>query len=367
MRRGRAEPGEGRHARAGWPLLALALVLLAGLALAAGSRSRLAAAPDNLLDNPSFEGTYSAYVPPGGHPDCPSGVCQTAQMAPGWTPFWRSHDPADPGYIYKMPEYKPATTAFSDPPRVRSGEKAQQYFTFFATHQAGFYQRVAVQSGAAYCFQIWGHSWSAQDDDDAYSGPEDGELYQQVGIDPWGGVDWRSPNVVWGPARIQYDAYGLFSVCGQATSDHLTVFVLSEPLWAVKHNDVYWDDASLALAPDEPASLQPASLRFLADRAQPVSETVEVTVTHDQLPGLRWLARLAPDGTLPLSLNRTEGWAGDSFEITVSSLGLRRGTYTGEVEVVLDPPLPGSPLLLPVSLTVYPELHRYRLPLVRRD
>lgn len=199
----------------------------------------------NLVDNPSFEGQYSAYIPPNGHPDCPAGICATAQMAPNWIPWWRSHDPSDPDYIIRMPEYKPASPIFNDPVRVRSGQAAQQYFTFFSTHEAGFLQQSAVIPGVTYRFQVWGHSWSAQDDDDAYSGPEDGLLIQKVGIDPTGGDDWQSANIIWGAERLQYDIYGLFEIAATAQAPTMTLFVYSQPAFPVKHNDVYWDDATL--------------------------------------------------------------------------------------------------------------------------
>jgi hypothetical protein len=107
----------------------------------------------NLLQNPSFEGEYSAYVPPGGHPDCPTGVCTSVQMADGWTPYWLSPtETSDPDI--RNPEYKPATEDVPPPPRVHDGERAQQYFSFEGTHEAGFYQQVAVTAGGDYCFSI---------------------------------------------------------------------------------------------------------------------------------------------------------------------------------------------------------------------
>ena len=98
----------------------------------------------NLLANPSFEGQYSSFMPPNGHPDCPAGICTTAQMAPNWSPWWLSHNPSDPGHIIRMPEYKPASSIFTNPPRVRTGDSAQQFFTFFSTHRAGLMQQVPV-------------------------------------------------------------------------------------------------------------------------------------------------------------------------------------------------------------------------------
>src|SRR5690606_2240545 len=54
-----------------------------------------------------------------------------------------------------------------------------------------------------------------------------------------------------------YDAYSQFVVEAQAQGEQVTVFTISSPDEARKHNDIYWDDASLevigqAAAPPPP-------------------------------------------------------------------------------------------------------------------
>ena len=187
----------------------------------------------NLLNNPSFEGHYSDFVPNPPIPDCPWGVCFSAQMAPGWTPYWQSHnDAVDEGWEMLMPEYKAATADFTNPPRVRSGQFAQQLFTFYATHRAGIYQQVYnVTPGQTYCLSVWGHSWSSHDDGTFTDPANHGFLNQRIGIDPYGGNAWSSSNIVWTPPVTQYDEYGLFKLEVEAQSNTLTVFFNSQPLW----------------------------------------------------------------------------------------------------------------------------------------
>lgn len=319
----------------------------------------------NLVENASFEGTYSAYVPPDGHPDCNFGVCQTAQMAPGWTPWWRSHDPADPGHIIRMPEYKPASAVFTDPVRVRTGDAAQQYFTFFSTHEAGFYQQVTVTAGLEYCFSIWGHSWSAQDDDDAYSGPEDGILMQKVGIDPTGGTDWESAEIVWGAARTQYDIYGQFAVTATAQAPMITVFVYSQPSYAVKHNDVYWDDAFVgAVSTSAGMTVTPNSLAFLAHADAPMVMTRTLNVALSGEPDMVWSAALSPTGTFTPTLSASSGVAGEPLTVTVDSSGYLTGTYTATLVITSTPAVAGSPAIIPMRLSVASELYDAALPAI---
>ena len=294
-------------------------------------------ATDNLLRNPSFEGQYDSYTPPVVIPDCPWGICMSAQVAPDWTPYWRSHDENDPSHIYRMPEWKAATTDFTDPPRVRSGEQAQQWFTFYGTHEAGIYQQVEdITPGNTYCLSIWGHAWSSNGG--AYTDLNShGYLNQQIGIDPTGGTDYNSPNIVWTSPRTQYDHYGLFKLEVAAQSDKLTVFFHSEPLWAWKHNDVYYDDAILvSIEPPAPTTLVPSQseFSFSAETEFPISQTLD-PITLDFTPaynGLAWTAQMIPDGDFAPTLSNTSGATGEGTTVSFDSTGLPAGTYKAQVE-----------------------------------
>ena len=154
---------------------------------------------ENLLANPSFEiGDYSPYVMDApGHPDCqtwdqsePNQYCERVKLADDWHPWWRD-EPRTENWMNIQPEYVPSTPQ-EQPPRVRTGDKSQHYFSFWSTMEAGLYQQVTAVPGATYCFNAWGHAWSARTTLNGWvSDPNDhGELHQRVGIDPIGGTDW---------------------------------------------------------------------------------------------------------------------------------------------------------------------------------
>lgn len=320
----------------------------------------------NLLANPSFEGPYSAWTPPGGgHPDCPWGICMSAQMASGWTPFWRSHNPADPGHIYLMPEWKAALSIFTNPVRVRSGERAQQWFTFYATHDAGIYQRVTgVTPGVDYCLSVWGHAWS-NNTDHTYTNPADhGFLRQWIGIDPTGGTDYRSPAIVWTPPALQYDTYGLFKLPAvRAQSSALTVFFRSEPQWAYKHNDVYWDDAKLSVAGGvEPPSLrvEPLELTIAARDDQPGVQSATAQVRLLNATGLTWSAVVEPGGDFTPTLSpATAGPGVTPLVLSVDTAGMAPGAYTARVRVqASNPAISGGTQIITLRLTVQSVLPR---------
>lgn len=262
-----------------------------------------------------------------------------------------------------MPEYKAAELNIPPPPRVRSGERAQQYFTFYSTHIAGIYQQVPVEAGRQYCFTIWGHSWSSTDDN---SHTSDSPLIQKIGIDPYGGSSWESDDIIWGRSAEQYNEYGLFYLCSIAQANQLTVFTFSEPIWAAKHNDVYWDDAELTLYEPEMTIPQIEGISFLAavNDPKPVIRELAINIPGD--PWVSWKAQVESGGTIVPILSTTEGSAGENLTITVNSTGFDVGSYSAEITITSTPWLTGSPATIPLTLVVAADIHFNRLAFLTR-
>jgi LysM repeat protein len=231
-----------RHSR----ILTWFVMLLAGVTLLAAPTQRsVLAQGENLLTNPGFEGQYSNYVPSGGHPDCPVGVCTTVNIPVGWWPWWVKERPSDGN-----PEYKPAEAPFMN--RVHGGARAGQYFSFYRTHKAGFFQQVTVPANARLRFTIYGQTWITNGDTPISIDPVAANM--RIGIDPTGGSNPYSANIVWSGFQNPYDAYQLFTIEAQARGDKVTVFTFSAPdpnPWVndagLKHTDIYWDEASLVV------------------------------------------------------------------------------------------------------------------------
>lgn len=324
----------------------------------------------NLLANPSFEGDYPIYILPApGHPDCqtwspdqPNQTCERVKIADDWHPYWLDTPRTEP-WMNIQPEYVPSLP-HEIPPRVRSGEKAQHYFSFWSTHEAGMYQQVSAVENGRYCFSSWGQAWSSRETLPGWvSDPDDhGELFQRVGIDPTGGTDWQSPNVVWGEMRMQYDEFGLFTVEAVAQAETITVFTWSRPNIPVKHNDVYWDDARLTLL--QSAAVQPGQFTTLLDVDTPtaVTHSIDISLTDN----LDWTASLDAAGTLPANLSQTAGSSSTKIDLMFDSATLPTGSYTTTVKIEITPTVPGSPFELPVTLYVVPEVYEAFVPLAIR-
>lgn len=188
----------------------------------------------NLLANGGFEGGFRNV----------DGVKEL--YAPnGWEPWWDARA--------VRPEWKDATLSI-DARRVHTGEHAAQWFNNYAVHTGGIYQRVVgLSPGSTLTLSAWVQAFSSGKDDFEHS---DGRYRMRVGIDPYGGVDPESADIVWsdgGNAIQPYDAYSVLRIETQARSDRVTVFVWGQAEWALKHNNAYVDDVALtASAGPEP-------------------------------------------------------------------------------------------------------------------
>lgn len=321
---------------------------------------------NNLLSNPSFEGDYVPYVmPPPGHPDCqtwdasqPNQYCERVKTAPDWHPWWRSA-PRPEVWSNIQPEYVPALP-HEQPPRVRSGEKSQHYFSFWTTHEAGMYQQMSAVPNGRYCFSAWGHAWSARKTLPGYlSDPNDhGQLHQRVGIDPTGGTDWQSPNIIWSDERMQYDTFGQFVVETTAQASTVTVFLYSRANIPVKHNDVYWDDAHLSLTQSMVVDVDQVAMMSDVAVAQTAVFPINITVS----PNLAWTAELDSGSTLTPNLSHTSGSSSQQIRVTIDSSGLAIGSYATTLTISSA----AGTAEIPIKLFVVEQIYPLYLPLVQR-
>lgn len=250
-------------------LIILFVVLLAGIGLLATAGDQpVLAQGGNLLQNPDFEGGFHAFDPaehtwlalyPSQREDCKNSAgqylqCNTAQVPIGWIPWWISQSEGDPDWKNRMPEYKPATAPYVN--RIHSGSAAAQYFTFHSTHTAGLLQVVDVPANASLRFSIWGQAWSSASDAEFSDFPT--AVNMRIGIDPTGGTNPYGPAIVWSDYKQPYDSYQQFVVEAQAQGNQVTVFTISSPDEARKHNDIYWDNAQLVVIGQAPPPPPPA-------------------------------------------------------------------------------------------------------------
>ncbi len=248
----------------------------------------------NLLQNPGFEGDFEIQCSfPGGKPwvavpcngPLPSMPWQTVMVAKGWVGWWQppSTDRSAKDFYQKFPnycgtgapaecvawhqpEFRDTRSAPQDPPRIRSGQNSQKYFSFWSVHQGGLYQVVeGIRPGTPLRFSVYMEVWSSTKLGDEVPNPHlsfgQTSMHLKVGIDPTGGTDPWSPDIVWSTEKESYDQFSRFEVQAVARSNKVTVFTHSRPENPMMHNDVYVDDAELTppggLGPSEPLTINP--------------------------------------------------------------------------------------------------------------
>lgn len=242
-------------------ILCISLVLLlgAGVAQAQGG---------NLLTNPGFE---DPYVDQGGEP--------ARLVAEGWTAWHLPPPPGAPTFMNQQPEYLPARP---DTSRIRSGQNAQFMTSFFATFNGGVYQVVEnVPDGAELTFTAYAYVWSSAFDN-VNNSDMDGDVAVQVGIDPTGGTNPTSGNIVWSPVTEQYDRWNTYSVSATAEATAVTVYVRAVVGAPAKNNNVYLDDASLTIAgQQQPPTQQPPTQ---APPTATTATTAPPTATFTPIP-----------------------------------------------------------------------------------
>lgn len=257
----------------------------------------------NLLANPGFEGigrpvdnstpNYNNWTR-----DTFNGVQYGEIFTPeGWVTWWQEGE-------FGRPECKviPNEAPFNTVPlRVRQGYYAGMCFTFFRRQNAGYYQVVRnVAPGTVVEASYFAHAWSCGEDQVTSCG-DPYAFYFRVGVDPNGGTDPFSSNIVWSSPYYHYDKYGQVGPV-QATvgaSGAATFFTQFYGKWPNKHNDAYTDNMSLRVVsqgtpstptPEPPPPTSEAQPTPITPRATPMPRpdgaVVHVVVSGDTMFGL---------------------------------------------------------------------------------
>lgn len=152
------------------------------------------------------------------------------QIPNGWTEF----------IIYGDPTFMQDEDTYWGPPSLRIWSNG-------GTFKVGIYTQVEVTPGAGYRASL---AWGAPNAPETFG--------RQLGIDPTGGTDPNSPNIVWGPMHwgpgriLNYPPPDVnIDVKARATNNVITVFFLVDHPRSTGDNLIFVD--ALALYPDESA------------------------------------------------------------------------------------------------------------------
>jgi hypothetical protein len=182
------------------------------------------------IQNPSFSLPFTARPDPalGGPP------VGEVTVAHGWMPYYTPQGANDPPWKHRRPEW----TRY---------QQWQKVFGTSATIQGGVYQRVAVSVGDVLTLVVRACFTSNQ-----------AGVALRVGIDPFGGTDFRSDEVQWGGWQGESAPAGspghwtggldnprdLFVENVEAEAPYVTLFLHIENLYAGKDESAFWDQAT---------------------------------------------------------------------------------------------------------------------------
>ena len=274
----------------------------------------------NLLSNPGLEGHYNQqcsqkvdapWVPaptpcdPANYDFVNRTLWATAQVPQGWAAWWRvpNDNQNAPDYFTTFPAYcddkKVKTPSdclpwhnpeFRDtkggpqetgPSRRMEGENSQKYFTFYTVHDAGLYQIVGgIKPGTLLRFSAYMMAWSSTENDPFKSTGQQ-SMGMRVGIDPFGGNNPWSPNIVWSPVQESWDVFSQFTVEAVAKNGLVSVWTRSQPVYAIMHNDVYVDATSLNVVNGKatPKAAAPKTTTRVITTTKVITSTTGVTST----------------------------------------------------------------------------------------
>ncbi|MEK7326864.1 MAG: SdrD B-like domain-containing protein [Chloroflexota bacterium] len=245
--------------------LLMALAVMAAVTLPLTVSASPAEAPlaqTNLLKNAGFEEGF------------------TGGVANSWAKWTISDAAATPqtNCGRKEPTFQQISSSL-DARRVKDGSSAQQILTPVQDPGFGFYgglqQTVTgLTAGKTYRFSVWAHAWSSTKDNPALS-EGTGPAYFEVGIGQ-GSTYAADPGIKHSGIKDIKDNYVQLSVEAVATGNTITVFTYANPSACSKHNEAFFDAASLTevggagatatTAPGVTAKPPTSTLRVLATK-----------------------------------------------------------------------------------------------------
>ena len=210
-------------------IITCAAILAVAAGIAVGAYIPVGAQGSNLLVNPGMENPYLGQ----GAPD------QTAPQ--GWS-LW-------------MTGYPVTSFPHVDPYQIHGGTAAWNIRKGGAPFTAGGYQQVSgIAIGSTIHASVWGQNYTCNDqvhsciggDGKHHSDTSSGAVIR-VGVDPSGGTNPSSGQIVWSATNGAFDNWTQVAVDAVNCNATVTIFLFATQVSGMFINSVYFDDASLTV------------------------------------------------------------------------------------------------------------------------
>ena len=284
----------------------------------------------NLLQDPSFEGTY---VNRG----------RSNLNTPANWPIWLADGPRN----FDWQNRADKVTAFphNNGPEVHSGSASLNLDGGYVTYTAAVYQQVGVTPGT----NLTGSAWAriktcnlAPGFDNCGSAVESG-AFVKVGIDPNGGTDPNSPSIVWSANFAPHDNYQQGTVTATAAGPTATLFIYTTQASPATLNRAWFDDAVLSVGgaggsappvPGQPTAVPPAppvATAFVAFVQPPRADgsVVHTVQVGDTMTGISTAYAVPIDEIMELNGLRSSRFIFVGQELLIKPAGSASGSGSG--------------------------------------
>ncbi|MEL6148788.1 MAG: LysM peptidoglycan-binding domain-containing protein [Chloroflexota bacterium] len=126
---------------------------------------------------------------------------------------------------------------------IREGSASLNMNLGYGTYRAVLYQQVSVPAGANLEASVW--AWYHTCDAGSQNCSNSSNPIVRVGIDPNGGTDAGSSEIVWSGSASPQGSWGLVGTSTQATGGAATMFIWASQDTPRAINELYLDEASL--------------------------------------------------------------------------------------------------------------------------
>lgn len=211
------------------------VLLLALLAVALNLVAQPVAAQDNLLTDPGFEETTMKVVATA------EGEGVTFAVNAAWN-GWFTELPRNAEWQNRIPNGTGRNNAGFG--FVRTGNRSMELSRGFATFTAALYQTVTVPENS----NVSGSAYGVVNISGDNSASANSLL--RVGIDPTGGNNPNSANVIWSATvsnPLASNGFRQLNVNATAVGTQVTIFLYATQTVPTEGNGVYWDDAVLSV------------------------------------------------------------------------------------------------------------------------
>jgi|GEM_PF-7048702 len=188
----------------------------------------------------------------------------------------------------------------------------------YQTKNGGAYQQIPATPGETYTVSVWIYTYVLPyPPEDAWS------LLSYVGIDPTGGTDPLSSEIVWSNGETSQEAWKRIEVSAVARSSTITIFLRHVQKWKLEWNISCFDKVEITVGGVEQDTTPPAAVNNL--QATPGPNVGEVTLTWTSPGDDGMEGNLTGSYRIQYNTENT-GWNMNSAQVTIPASNVSPGT-----------------------------------------